>query len=171
MFTKKNSIGIVIALFMMLLSASCSSSKKSVVTNIDKNKIVVADKKMNKKLYKEVDEWLGVPYKYGGQSKKGTDCSGLVVEIYKEVYGIKLYRSSSEIYEKNCKKIKKSDLKEGDLVFFITSKNEKKINHVGLYLKDDKFVHTSTKKGVIISELKEPYYESTFFDAGRVISH
>ena len=168
MFAKRKRFGIVVALFIILLTSSCGSSKKSVIADAKKNDIVITKKDINKKLYKEVDKWLGVPYKYGGQSKKGVDCSGLIVEIYKEVYGEKLYRTTHEIYEKNCDKIKSKDLKEGDLVFFKTSKKGTRINHVGLYLKNDKFVHSSTQRGVIISELKEPYYKKAFVGAGRV---
>lgn len=154
---------------ILLLDASCSSQKK--LAKIDDTDIVILDNKSsdNRALYKEVESWLGTPYKYGGQSKNGTDCSGLVLEIYKSVYNKKLYRSSQEIYEKNCKPIQKHELKEGDLVFFITNKNSKRINHVGLYLKDDKFIHSTTKRGVIISSLLEDYYEKYYFASGRVI--
>lgn len=156
-----------------LLETSCSS-QKHVANNSsnDINSIVINNntslKGNSKKLYKEVDAWLGTPYKYGGQSKNGTDCSGLVVELYKAVYNKKLYRSSYEIYEKNCNPIKKKELREGDLVFFITNKNGKRINHVGLYLKDNKFIHSTTQRGVIITDLLENYYVKHFVAAGRV---
>lgn len=154
---------------ILLFGTSCSSQKN--LAKIDDSDIVVIDNKNsdNGALYKEIEAWLGTPYKYGGQSKKGTDCSGLVVEIYKSVYNKKLYRSSQEIYEKNCKPIQKNELREGDLVFFITNKNSKRINHVGLYLKNNKFIHSTTKRGVIISDLSEPYYEKYYFASGRVI--
>lgn len=158
---------VVLSFLFLLAGTSCSSQKHA--TKEKKTLTVIENRKDgNKRLYAEVEDWLGTPYKYGGQSKKGTDCSGLVVELYKSVYGKKLYRSSHEIYEKNCKPIKKKDLKEGDLVFFITSRNGKRINHVGLYLKDNKFVHSTTKRGVIITDLSEDYYERYFYRAGRV---
>ena len=119
-------------LVVLLLTASVvtSCSSKRAVSKDDRSVIMVErNGDVNKKLYKTVEDWLGTPYKYGGQSKDGVDCSGLVVEIYRTVYGKKLYRSSYEIYDKNCKAIKKKDLKEGDLVFFITSKNGKRIRH------------------------------------------
>lgn len=164
-------IGVLLTIVFAVAGTSCRSQKS--VTETEDEKILVIEhhekKKVSKsELYKEVESWLGTPYKYGGQSKSGTDCSGLVVEVYKKVYGKKLYRSSYEIYEKNCKHIKKKDLKEGDLVFFITSKKGKRINHVGIYLKDNKFVHSSTKKGVIITDLSEDYYVKHFVGAGRV---
>ena len=121
----------------------------------------------NLKLYEEIKNWIGVPYRYGGNTSKGVDCSGFVVNVYKNVYGIKLQRSSELIYKKNCDKIKKSKLQEGDLVFFKTGK-KKRINHVGIYLKNGKFVHTSTSRGVIISSLDEDYYRKNFMQAGRV---
>lgn len=121
----------------------------------------------NIKLYEEIKNWIGVPYRYGGNTSKGVDCSGFVVNVYKNVYGIKLQRSSELIYKKNCVKIKKSKLQEGDLVFFKTGK-KKRINHVGIYLKNGKFVHTSTSRGVIISSLDEDYYRKNFMQAGRV---
>ncbi len=121
----------------------------------------------NIKLYEEIKNWIGVPYRYGGNTSKGVDCSGFVVNVYKNVYGIKLQRSSELIYKKNCDKIKKSKLQEGDLVFFKTGK-KKRINHVGIYLKNGKFVHTSTSRGVIISSLDEDYYRKNFMQAGRV---
>ncbi|MEE1338366.1 MAG: C40 family peptidase [Muribaculaceae bacterium] len=166
----KNILVLCVTLFTMCIISSCSSSKKTVVVDEFYEPIVVLSKTdtLSNKLEAEVQQWLGVPYKYGGQSKNGVDCSGLVVEIYKNVYGIKLYRASYEIYEKNCSKINCEELGLGDLVFFNTHKKNNRINHVGLYLKNDKFVHSSTSKGVIISDMTEPYYKKCFIGAGRV---
>lgn len=125
-------------------------------------------KKDNHKLYKELKSWMGVPYQYGGNSRTGTDCSGLVMVVYDNVYNIKLARNSAKIMELNCRKINRNELKEGDLIFFTINKNKDRINHVGLYLKENKFVHSSSSKGVIISDLGEPYYQRYFYCAGRV---
>ena len=99
----KNILVLCVTLFIMCIISSCSSSKKTVVVDEFYEPIVVLSKTdtLSNKLEAEVQQWLGVPYKYGGQSKNGVDCSGLVVEIDKNVYGIKLYRASYEIYEKN----------------------------------------------------------------------
>lgn len=151
---------------------SCKTSKKnkkyeySEIYDKHDNEIKI-DRKDNKSLYKEVESWLGTPYRYGGESKRGTDCSGMVMQIYLKVYDIKLQRNSARIFYDNCKRIKKHQLREGDLVFFATGSNNK-INHVGIYLKNDKFVHASTKRGVIISDLNESYYVIKFKGAGRV---
>ena len=113
--------------------------------------------------------WLGTPYRYGGSTRKGVDCSGLVNQIYKQVYHRSLERSSSGIATRNCRKIMKSDLSSGDLVFFNTSRKKRKgINHVGLFLKNGYFIHASTSRGVIISNLKEDYYRKTWKQGGRV---
>lgn len=155
----------LVLLSVILLGTSCSTQKNINVYETEDFKIGIT----NKKLYQEVESWLGTPYKYGGQSKNGVDCSGLVVEIYKKVYEKKLYRSSNDIYNKNCQPIKKNQLREGDLVFFITAKNSKRINHIGLYLNNNQFIHSTTKKGVIITDLSEEYYKKRYVGAGRVI--
>ncbi len=120
----------------------------------------------NKKLISTSAEWIGVPHRTGYASKNGTDCSGFVGVIYKEVYGISLGRSSRDMYAKDVDNINKSDLKEGDLLFFKMYGD--RISHVGIYLKDNKFIHSSSSKGVTVSCLDEAYYKRTYFSAGRV---
>lgn len=123
----------------------------------------------NKKLYSECVSWIGVKYKYGGTSKSGVDCSGLTYMIYKNVYGKTLTRQSAGMLSDNCTKIKKSQLREGDLVFFRTDgKRSSTPNHVGIYLKQNKFIHSSTSKGVIVSDLTQDYYITNWIAAGRV---
>lgn len=120
-------------------------------------------------LYAEAAEWLGTRHRIGGNSRRGVDCSGFVSIVYKKVYGKNLSRSSADILKNNCRKIGKSKLEEGDLVFFRTGNGKKKIpNHVGIYLKNGKFVHASTSKGVIVSSLSEPYYLRSWITGGRV---
>ena len=105
----------------------------------------------------------------GGLTKKGVDCSGFVAIVFREVYGKQLARSSADMLKHNCKKVSRANLKEGDLVFFRTGKGRKKVpNHVGIYLKNGKFIHTSTSNGVIVSSLSEPYYVRTWLTGGRV---
>lgn len=123
--------------------------------------------KENLELFTVAEKWLGVPYRYGGNTKKGCDCSGFVSQVYKAVYGKSLERNSAAIRDKNCSKIRRSQLRTGDLVFFKTG-SSRKINHVGIYLKDDKFIHASSSKGVIVSSLEEKYYIRTYVCSGRV---
>lgn len=110
----------------------------------------------NHYLYIESAKWIGTPYRYGGTTKRGVDCSGFALNIYNNVFDTKLKRSTAE-QMKQSSKVSRRKLKEGDLVFFSSSKSKKKVGHVGIYLKDGKFVHASTSKGVIVSKLNEPY--------------
>lgn len=122
----------------------------------------------NKKLYKELKRWLGTPYSYAAHTcGEGTDCSGMVMEVYLEVYGIKVHRNSAKMLEENCKVIDLEDLREGDLVFFCTS-GDGRVSHVGIYLKDNKFVHASSSRGVTVDDLRQNYYSTHFHAAARV---
>ena len=126
------------------------------------------DRKDNKKLYKELKRWLGTPYVYAGHTcGVGTDCSGMVMEVYQEVYGIKVHRNTAKMLEQNCQPIDLDDLREGDLVFFITS-SDGHVSHVGIYLKDNKFVHASSSRGVAVDDLRQNYYATHFHTAARV---
>ncbi len=116
-------------------------------------------------LYQEAYLWINTPYHYSGNSASGIDCSGLVKKLYEKVYNLKLEGGSKTIYEQIIPIKNKEDLKEGDLVFFKIRKNQ--ISHVGLYLKNGNFIHASVQSGVIISNLKEPYYEKYYYSGGR----
>jgi lipoprotein Spr len=118
----------------------------------------------NLKLYRFVDEWYGVPYKYGGKTKTGVDCSGFASALLRDVYAISLAGSAQSMYE-GCDHVAEKNLQEGDLVFFkINSKN---VSHVGVYLQNRRFVHASTKRGITINNLDEAYYKKYFFKGGR----
>lgn len=121
----------------------------------------------NHKLYVSAAEWIGVPYRAGGDSKRGTDCSGLVAQLYKKVYHTRLSRSTGGQL-KESHKISRRNLREGDLVFFTSRNSRKKVAHVGIYLKDGKFIHASTGRGVIVSSLKEKYYTQYWLCGGRI---
>lgn len=119
----------------------------------------------NQKLYSFIDDWYGVPYKYAGKDKKGIDCSGLTSTLYYNVYQ-KTISANTKSLVNEVKTINKNDLKEGDLVFFKIDSD--KVSHVGVYLQNQKFVHASTKKGVMISDLNEPFFQKTYHSAGRI---
>ena len=125
------------------------------------------DRKDNHALYLESSNWIGVPYRSGGTSKYGVDCSGLTSSIYKKVYRKNLERNANDQRKKDCRKVKKGKLKEGDLVFFHNGKKKKTATHVGIYLKDHKFIHASTRQGVIISTLDEAYWKKHWLSGGR----
>ena len=122
----------------------------------------------NKTLYDTLENWLGTPYCYAGSSKSGVDCSGFVNALYHNVFNTDIgARNSTDIYKK-ITKVDKSELEEGDLVFFRIRK--KRISHVGIYLGNNKFAHSSTSSGVIISDLNETYYKKYYAGGGRLPS-
>jgi murein DD-endopeptidase / murein LD-carboxypeptidase len=119
----------------------------------------------NEDLYNSIENWLGTPYRYSGKTIEGIDCSSFVNKIYETVYCMFLSGNSADL-AKQVTPLPREKLKEGDLVFFKI--NHRSISHVGLYLGDNKFVHASTSKGVIISDLDHPYYRKYFVKGGRV---
>lgn len=121
----------------------------------------------NHKLYLNASEWIGAPYRSGRSDKSGTDCSGLVMQLYRKVYHTRLPRSTSQQMEA-CSKVSRSKLREGDLVFFSSRRSRNKVAHVGIYLKNGKFIHASTSRGVIVSSLREDYYTRHWLRGGRV---
>ncbi len=122
------------------------------------------EKLTNKKLVDYVHQWYSVPYRIGGTSKEGIDCSAFVQGIAGDAFGVQLPRTARE-QAAFCREIEKKDLQEGDLVFFNTTGG---ISHVGLYINNNKFVHASTSMGVVISDLDEPYWQRRFVRAGRM---
>ena len=146
-------------------SASLGSAHKSNCSKLGVN----ASSTDNARLYSECASWLGASYKYGGTTKSGVDCSGFVYMVYKAVFGKTLTRQSAGMLTDNCTKITKNQLREGDLVFFRTDgKKSSTPNHVGIYLKENKFIHASTSKGVVVSDLLQSYYVTNWITGGRV---
>ena len=108
--------------------------------------------------------WMGAKYVYGAASKTKTDCSGFVMQVYKGYYNIALDHSASKMYkDSRGKSVSRGSLKEGDLVFFGSLW---KIDHVGIYLTGDRFIHASTSKGVMISPMHDKYW-SPQYQGGR----
>ncbi|WP_029904058.1 C40 family peptidase [Prevotella sp. 10(H)] len=171
----------LIFILLIVFATSCGTQKGGGGQLYDPKEVAALSRKLgiplsnvnkdddkNMPLYAEVSQWLGVRYRNGGLSKKGVDCSGFTFLTYQKVYKKKLPRSSGDMAKMNMQKVSKKNLQTGDLVFFATSKNSSKINHVGIYLKNGCFIHASTSKGVIVSHLDEGYYEKTWKKAGRV---
>ncbi len=142
-----------------------SYSKPDIATYYHTHQLII-DSAISPFLYYQVYEWIGTRYKYSGETKKGIDCSGFVSKMYDRVYCIPLSGGSRDIYSQvKENNIKKSELKEGDILFFKIKKGQ--ISHVGIYLGNNKFAHASVQSGVIISDLNEPYYKKYFYKAGR----
>ena len=172
-FSSKTLLNALIALVFMTTLYSCRSHKNAhpshgnsgnrELAKYEKQLGITLPADIDKEYIKAIIPWLGASYKYGGTSINGTDCSGFVFSIYTQVFGIKLERTSAAMHEK-AKSIKRSQLKEGDLLFFRIE--SKKVSHVGMHITADYFIHASTKKGVVISSMAEPYYDQHFISSG-----
>lgn len=112
-----------------------------------------------------IEEWWATRYRYGGTDKKGIDCSSFTGKLQQEVYNNTMPRTAREQYQV-CEKVEMENLQEGDLVFFNTRGG---VSHVGVYLGNNCFVHSSTNSGVTISSLTENYYSKRYIGGGRVV--
>jgi len=138
------------------LSADLSAGAKAIV---DPNKRYVA---ALLRLY--VHDWRGTPYRRGGMSHRGVDCSGFTLLTYRDIFGLDLPRTTGEQAGWG-EKIKKKELVPGDLVFFKTGMWQK---HVGVCLDKNRFAHASLSKGVTVSNLEEDYWRDHFWQARRL---
>ncbi|MET6991365.1 C40 family peptidase [Sediminicola arcticus] len=183
---------------LLFLIASCGSSKSTTVAHVERrvtvprnvaevpnskedisisNSTEMADARSEAsfnfadRIINTAMEYSGVRYKYGGTSKEGLDCSGLMLISFGE-HNYNLPRSSSLMAEEG-KKVRLNDVAKGDLLFFCTGRRNRKINHVGLVVTKEgdeiKFIHSSTSRGVIVSSLREGYWNSAFVKATRVL--
>ncbi|HTN21829.1 MAG TPA: NlpC/P60 family protein [Pelobium sp.] len=174
---RRFSIPITLYTILLLTFTACKSKKNlSSKNNFEKPSNKIANKYANamdvsKKhikngnLYGFIDDWEGTKYQFGGLTKRGIDCSGLVYLIYKDVYGKEIPRMTSQQVD-IIKRKYESQLKEGDLVFF--DFDGKKFSHVGLYLQNGYYVHASTRKGVMLEKLRNPYTYKYFSRGGSV---
>ncbi|GAB4376567.1 MAG: NlpC/P60 family protein [Salibacteraceae bacterium] len=156
------------------LTVSCKAGKKATKNNRSQTPKVLEEfaqrmgvssgQLQNPELYSFIRQWEGTPYKYGGTDRRGTDCSGFIGTLYREVYNLEVPRTTSQLAQ-FVRPVSIDNLSEGDMVFFDLS--GKKHSHVGVYLVNDYFVHASSSRGVIISSLKSPYYRDAITLAGR----
>lgn len=146
--------------------SSSASRGKSRVERLPKPKATTSAQ--TSKLIKEARKWIGTPYRYGGTSRSGVDCSGLIMELYLKVYDMKLPRSSGAQQE-FCVPVGRDDLEPGDLVFFATTSRRNVVSHVGLYIGSGRMIHASGSRGVMESGLDEAYFKRTYYSAGRVV--
>lgn len=158
---------------LALCLASCHSSRNAITGSASNEDVKAIENSLRlsglqKKLLEEAYSWLGTPYAYAKQDKGvGTDCSGMVMSVYLKATGCKLPRNSAKQAD-YCKPLEEKEAATGDLVFFATGSDPKKVSHVGIVVDHDRFIHASSSKGVVLSTLKSPYFTRTFLMFGRV---
>jgi cell wall-associated NlpC family hydrolase len=146
-------------LFSTLIILACGAppqfgSSDDLVSREDRQKLVAV-----------AGGYLGTPYRYGGMSTKGFDCSGLVYRIYRQAIGWKIPRTTEGQFERSVK-INSGQAKAGDLVFFRI--NGSGIDHVGMMINNYQFIHSSKSLGVIISDFGDEYYRKYFSSIRRL---
>lgn len=119
------------------------------------------------RLLRVVNSYQGVPYKWGGTTRQGMDCSALTRAVYRETYGLELPRTSKQMYGLG-RNIRKSDLKPGDLVFFTNTYSGAGVSHVGIYIGEGRFAHASVSQGGTITPLAHPYFDLRYAGARRI---
>ncbi len=150
--------------------ASCSSTK-SVRKPVKSTKTIVSTSTKADRIISNALKYKGVKYRFGGTTKKGMDCSGIIYVSYLEE-NVQLPRISRDM-AKRGKKVALKNAKKGDLLFFKTSKKGRGINHVGLIVSvknnQIRFIHSTTSRGVITSLLSEKYWKNAFVKANRIL--
>ena len=163
---------VALFLFSLILLNSCGSSRSTkIVTKKKKEEVSYTHNSKASKIINEAKKYNGVRYKYGGADKRGMDCSGLVTTAF-NAQKITLPRTTKEL-SVTGDWIDLKLVEEGDLLFFATRKNSRKINHVGIVTnvnkKEVEFIHSTTSKGVITSLLSERYWYLAFVQARRIL--
>lgn len=164
---------IVLLLLVSFVLFSCGSSKSKITTK--KTRVAVSKKTavspLAEKIINNAEAYKGVRYKYGGATKKGMDCSGLIHTAFKEEQ-VELPRISKDMAT-HGDWVAIKEVQKGDLLFFATKKGSRKVNHVGLVtssrIGNVEFIHSSSSKGVITSNLAEKYWYFAFVQARRVL--
>lgn len=173
-----------LATLLALLASGCSSRKSTAMRGSDGYRKGVARSEATTKpprdysyevpdamgldLVGEARQWLGTPYRYGGQDRDGTDCSGLVMEVYRKVCLVKIPRTT-KTQKSYCLEVARNNARAGDLFFFGSSVGGgSDISHVGLYIGGGEMIHASSSRGVMVSPVDTGYWGERFRSVGRV---
>lgn len=153
--------------FCAVLEKICSQNSidADAFTNFFQKAGVNVSKVKDLNMYATMFKWFYTPYRYGGKTQKGIDCSNYVFKLMDDCADT--YATSRQLANLT-EYVDKEELKEGDLIFF--NINGGGISHVGVYLQDGKFTHSCSSKGVTISSLDESYWNKRFCRAGRIVN-
>lgn len=176
---RRNFLIICVFISVVLFTAGCGTSKKTIADN---TKYVQIEKKEDKKetktktedinsiaqaLIEEGMTWIGVPYKYGGNDRGGIDCSGFILQVFQKVTELKMPRTSRQ-QRTFCTDISKEEMVPGDLIFFSSPNSQGNVAHVGMYIGEGKMIHASSSRGVITAAVESSYFIKHYICAGRV---
>ena len=143
-----------------------SALLKKYTNNSAKSELTADQLNTREKILMEIIKYLDTPYKYGGNSKNGIDCSAFTKDVYNKALSIELDRTARDQYHEGEIVSNRDELQFGDLVFFNTRRWIKP-GHVGIYIGDDLFAHASTRNGVTVSSLDDEYYAKRYMGARR----
>lgn len=148
-------------LLVLLWISACSHR----VVQVDEQPPVRPVPQIEKQLRHAAAQWARTPHRLGGMDHSGIDCSGLVKVLYRDIFNWYLPRTSRQ-QAKQGVAVQPKQLTAGDLIFF---KPPDKGSHVGIYLSRGQFLHVSTRRGVMISDLTEKYWRNSYWKARRIL--
>jgi hypothetical protein len=168
----------ILGILVLLFLTGCAATRPHTVARAPVHEVAVPDvadrtpappprelANVESFLRASMEPWGDTPHLFGGTAIAGADCSGFIVSLYREAFGISLPRTTRD--QANAgHSIRRDELEAGDLVFF---RPDRVVNHVGIYLSDGRFAHISTSRGFIISHLDEPYWQRRYAAARRVL--
>lgn len=148
------------------MAAEQATEADQISSSADMVKLVRQSPENLKNLFTEVKQYLGIRYRFGGDTPSGFDCSGFVRFMFNKELDVNLPHSSREMATMGAR-VDRSELRPGDLVFFTNGKN--RINHVGIFVGNDTFVHSSLSRGITRDTLNESYYNKRFATGVRIL--
>ena len=154
----------LLVLFNLVLVGGCA--RQPVAPPVSLPALGLSQSEVKTRLLSQYVTWQGVPYRNGGQSRKGIDCSAFVQLTYEQKFGLKLPRTTRQQSTLGGL-ITNSGLRPGDLILFKTGWNDR---HVGIYLEKYQFMHVSTTIGVTISKITDPYWYERYWQARRLFN-
>ena len=167
------SISVSLLVVLLGLLTSCGAFRKGGASSgrnyvkLTETEIKSNGSNATRKLLIEANSWIGTPYRYAGNDRKGVDCSALMLNVFRDALAISLPRNSGQ-QAKSCTTVKRSELIAGDLVFFSSRAGGRNVGHVGMYVGDNRIIHSSQSKGVVIDALDGKWFKSHYWGAGRV---